>query len=247
MSWSWEYYVKTMTGSNIVAIHQPTFFPWLGFFNKIHRANVFVILDNVQFSKKGGTWANRVKLLVGAKPKWITMPVDRNYHGVRTYGEMMIDNGIPWRDKLLKTIHFSYGRAPHFAEVFPTIESLVSNPTPRLTDYNLSAILYLVKVFGIDVSKIVFASSLKTEGTATDLLISIVKAANGTAYLCGGGAGGYQEDEKFAAAGLNLIYQNFQHPVYEQISGQNFVTGLSVIDALMNCGFRKTGELVGNA
>jgi hypothetical protein len=116
-----------------------------------------------------------------------------------------------------------------------------------LTDYNLSAILYLARALGINVSKIVMASALKAEGSGTDLLVSITKNAGGTDYLCGGGASGYQEDEKFAAAGLDLIYQEFKHPRYEQVNSQEFVPGLSVIDALMNCGFERTAALIHGA
>lgn len=236
-----------MPTSKLVAIHQPTFFPWLGYFNKISRCDQFVVLDTVQFSKKGGTWANRVKLLINGQPRWATMPVERNYHGVRSYAEMRIDNGDPWRDKLLQSLRLNYRGAAHFAEVFPPLEDLISNPTSRLTDYNLSAILYLTKALGIDVAKIVMASGLKAEGSGTDLLVAITRAAGGTAYLCGGGASDYQEDEKFGAAGLNLIYQNFKHPEYEQVNTTGFVPGLSVIDALMSCGFEKTAALIHGA
>ncbi len=233
-----------MSGDKVVAIHQPTFFPWLGYFNKIARCDQFVVLDNVQFPKKGGTWANRVKLLINGQPGWVTMPVERSYHGMRSYAEMRIDNDAPWRDKLLKTIRVNYNQYRYFDEVFPAVEDLIRNPNTRLTDYNLSAILSLGKRLGIDTSRIVLASTLRAEGASTDLLVSLVKAVDGTAYLCGGGAAEYQEDEKFATAGLNLIYQNFQHPVYEQTSAEDFVPGLSVIDALMNCGFQRTGELI---
>ena len=236
-----------MLETRIVAIHQPTFFPWLGYFNKIARSDVFVVLDSVQFPKKGGTWSNRVKLLLNGQAGWVTMPVDRNYHGVRSYAEMGIDNSSSWRDKLGQTIRTNYGAATHFAEVFPSIEELIRNPTSRLTDYNLSAILYLAKALGVDTAKIVLASEIEAAGTGTDLLISITKGVNGTAYLCGGGASEYQQDEKFAAAGLDLIYQNFKHPVYEQANTKEFVPGLSVIDVLMNCGFEGTAALVQGA
>jgi hypothetical protein len=236
-----------MAGNKVVAIHQPTFFPWLGYFNKIARCDQFVVLDSVQFPKKGGTWSNRVKLLLNGHAGWVTMPVERNYHGVRSYAEMCIDNSTPWRDKLVQTIRTNYGAAAHFEDVFPSIEELIRNPTSGLTDYNLSAILYLAKALGVETAKIVLASGTKADGAGTDLLVSITKGVSGTAYLCGGGASGYQEDEKFAAAGLELAYQDFKHPVYEQANTAEFVPGLSVIDALMNCGFEGTAALIQGA
>jgi hypothetical protein len=235
---------NNMPVNRVVAIHQPTFFPWLGYFNKIARADLFLVLDNVQFQKTGGTWSNRVKLLVNGQAAWVTMPVMRNYHGVRTYAEMRIDNGCAWREKLLKTIHANYNRTPFFEEVFPALEQLISNPTDRVTDYNLSAIVSLAKSFRIDTSKLILGSTLEVQGRGTDLLISIVKSVDGTAYLCGGGTAGYQQDERFAAEGIELIYQNFQHPVYSQTNVREFVPGLSIVDALMNCGFENTSRLL---
>ncbi|HUQ32924.1 MAG TPA: WbqC family protein [Pyrinomonadaceae bacterium] len=233
-----------MLVSRIVAIHQPNFFPWLGYFNKLARADQFIVMDNAQFPKKGGTWANRVRLAVNGQAAWVTMPVVRAYHGLRRIEEMRIDESTPWRAKLLKTIETNYSRAPFFASVFPYLTELVNNPTDDLTKYNLSAIVSLAEALKLDTSKFLLGSTLEAEGSATDLLISMVKAAGGTAYLCGGGATGYQEDEKFADRGLQLIYQNFKHPAYQQSSTADFIPGLSIIDALMNCGFEKTRALV---
>lgn len=234
-----------MSARKVVAIHQPNFFPWLGYFDKLARADVFVVLDNVQFPKKGGTWSNRVRLLVDGRPQWLTMPVVRTYHGARAVNEMEIDNTAPWRKKLLKTLELNYHRAPNFSQVFPVVAELVQNPTANLAEYNWSGIESVATALGLDTSKLVIASTLAAEGQATDLLVAIVRAVGGTAYLCGGGATGYQDDAKFAAAGLELIYQDFQHPVYPQGGTRDFVPGLSIIDALMHCSFPATGAMLG--
>lgn len=235
-----------MTGKKIVAIHQPNFFPWLGYFNKLARADLFLLLDNVQFPKTGGgTWINRVRVLVQGRPAWVTLPVVRSYHGLRLIGEMKIDNAAPWREKLIKTIRMNYARAPFFDEVFPAIAGAIGNPTDSLTDYNLSAIKVLASSLRMDTTKLALSSALKTDGAAsTDLLITLVKAVGGTSYLCGGGAAGYQEDAKFEEAGIELIYQNFEHPIYPQHNSVSFVSGLSVIDPLMNRGFEGTRGLI---
>jgi hypothetical protein len=228
----------------VVAIHQPNFFPWLGYFNKIARADLFLVMDNAQFPKKGGTWSNRVQLVVNGRAAWATMPIVRSYHGRRRINEMRINNATPWRDKLLKTIQASYSRAPFFSEVFPFLAELVNNPTDTLTEYNLSAIISLAIALQLDPAKIILGSTLNVEGDATDLLIAMTRAVGGTAYLCGGGAAGYQEDERFAAAGIRLIYQDFQHPIYPQINTHEFIPGLSIIDVLMNCGLEKTRAML---
>lgn len=220
-----------------MAIHQPNFFPWLGYFDKIVRADVFILLDDVQFEKSGsGTWSNRVRMLVAGQPAWITMPVRRDYHGVRRVNEMVIDNRQPWREKLVRTLTAHYARTPHFDETFPLIEPLVLNRTDSLADYNMNAIRAICEAVRLDTTAIVTASSLGVESSATDRLIALVKAVGGTAYLAGGGAGGYQEDDKFVTGGVELVYQRFEHPVYPQRGGRDFVAGLSCVDALMQCG-----------
>ena len=229
-----------------VAIHQPNFLPWLGFFDKIARADTFVLLDSVQFPKKGGTWINRVRVLVNGSPTWLTVPVDRSYHGTRTIREMRInDDDGRWRDTALKTLRSAYGRAPFFASVHAELEPLLRDPTDDLAAYNERAIRRLCDLLGLGTS-LVRASELDGRGAATDLLVSLVRAAGGDAYLAGGGAEGYQEDEKFAANGLELIEQGFEPPPYDQ-GGGDHVAGLSVVDALMHVGFEGTRGLLDRA
>jgi hypothetical protein len=244
MSSQWESSMKTTAHSRIVAIHQPNFFPWLGFFNKIARADVFIVLDNVQFPKTGGTWMNRVRIMVDGRPAWLSIPVVRSFHGVRAISEIQISRSIRWRPRVLQRIRDSYRRAPHFATVFSFLEELINNPTDSLVEFNLAAICSLLKAFGLDQGRLMLGSSLSVTGQATDLLVSLVRSAGGTAYLCGDGAKGYQEDEKFSAANLGLIHQQFQHPQYLQFNTSEFTPGLSVIDALMNCGLERTRALV---
>jgi hypothetical protein len=222
---------------SLVAIHQPNFFPWLGYFHKLRHADRFVLLDTVQFQKTSGNWGNRAKLLVAGAPRWFTMPVVRSYHGFRSFREMRISPDGGWRDDFLKTIQSNYGRSEHFHADFPALAALVQNPTDILSDYNACAIGAIARRLGIDGTRIVLASELGVTGQGSDLLIELTRAAGGTAYLCGGGSGGYLEPEKFARAGIGLLFQRFCHPQYLQGTGKPFVAGLSCIDALMHRGF----------
>ena len=226
-----------------VAIHQPNFIPWLGYFDKIARADIFVLLDDVQFPKKSGTWMNRVKLLVSGEPAWVTVPIVRAYHGLRRIDEMQIDESRPWRRKLLATIEQNYRRAPHFDETMPLITEVVMHETSRLAEYNEAGIRRVAATVGIDVSKVVRASTLDVSGAATDLLIEITKTVGGDCYLAGGGAAGYQEDEKFELGGIGLRYQDFEHPTYPQLADRPH-HGLSIVDALMHCGAERTARLL---
>jgi hypothetical protein len=228
----------------LVAIHQPNFFPWLGYFNKIARADVFCLMDNAQMPKTGGCYVNRVQLALGGRPAWVTAPVDRSYSGVRAIADIRLDNRRPWRQDLLKTLRAAFGRAAFFREAYALLEPLILNPTESLADYNTAAIRALGAALGLEHCRLVRGSELEVSGQATDLLINLVRAAGGDAYLCGGGANGYQEDAKFAAAGVKLVYQQFRHPVYKQGRADAFVPGLSIIDALMHCGLDGTARQV---
>jgi len=118
----------------VVAIHQPNFFPWLGFFDKIIRSDVFVVLDHTQFPKSEGNWSNRVRLAVNGEAAWVTMPVRRDYAGFRRIDEMRIDNRAPWRRKLVQLLRTNYGRALAFRDVFPVVESWIETPAELLAD-----------------------------------------------------------------------------------------------------------------
>jgi hypothetical protein len=229
---------------NITAIHQPSFLPWLGFFNKIAASSKFVILDNVQFPKTGGYWANRVKIIISGKAEWITMPINRNYSGTKNINEIEIDNSKNWNTKILKSIEINYKKARFFDEVFPLLNEMLGNPGNSLIDLNLKIIYKLCSLLQIKTDHIIKASEITTEGNSTDLLISIIKQTGTHSYMCGGGATKYQEDHKFEEAGIKLIYQNFKHPVYQQFNSTEFQPGLSVIDAIMNCGYAKTRNLI---
>ena len=144
-----------------------------------------------------------------------------------------------------RAIEQSYARAPFFHEVMPSLEELFDTDEDRLADFNMIGIGNLARLIGLQGRQVVRASELNVDGFGTDLLIGIVRALGGDTYLCGGGAGGYQDDARFAQAGLRLEYQNFRQAPYPQLGGGAFVPGLSTVDALMNCGGSGTSRLLG--
>jgi hypothetical protein len=209
------------------------------------KADIFVITDHVQFPKNGANWSNRVKTMIFGEPRWVTMPVKRIQGGVTKYYETYSDSSRPWRKRVLKTIQCSYGNAPYFHETFNLLEPLILNQSTNIVEYNLSNIKEIAGLLSLDTTKIVIGSSLKgLNGTKTEMLISTAKAVSADTYLCGGGASGYQEDQKFHESGINLIYQNFSHPTYFQFNSTEFIPGLSIIDVLMNLGVEGTKELL---
>ncbi len=227
----------------VVAVHQPNFFPWLGFFDKIARSDVFIVLDHVQFPNSKGNWSNRVRLVVGGEARWVTMPVDRHYQGLRSINEIQIDDRSPWRRKLLQSLRMNYGRAVAFREVFPHVETWVEHPTASLADYNLHAIEAICARLGLPASHLMRSSTLGVAGSSTDLLVNLVRQVGGTVYLSGDGSDGYLDAATCAAAGVALEFQQFAHPNYSQRAGAPFVRGLSVLDALFHLGFDGTAAL----
>lgn len=219
----------------IVSIHQPNFFPWLGYFDKIARSDIFVFLDHVQFPKTGGgVWSNRVKMLVGGEARWVTAPIRRSFHGVATVNEIEWADEQPWRSKLLKTLSTNYGRAPYFSETMDLLIPLIEWPDAKLSSFNIHAIKTIAGYLGIPHEHTITSSQLQAQGAATDLLIEITQKMGGTTYMCGGGASGYQLDDTFKKTGITLMYQHFAHPNYPQLGNEVFVAGLSIVDVLMN-------------
>ena len=229
--------------NKICAIHQPNFFPWLGYFHKIKHSDVFVILDDVQHPKKGGTWLNRVAINVKGEKAWLTAPIVRQ-SGLWKVNETEFQKSN-WRDKLIRTLQVNYAKCSFYNEYSDLIYKLIRFPSDNLVEYNVNAISQICNILLIDFNeKAVYQSGLATNSNATELLIELVKKVDATTYLCGGGADGYQEDEKFLEKGVQLEYQYFQHPEYNQATNENFVSGLSIIDALFNVGAKRVIQML---
>ncbi|MDD2696646.1 MAG: WbqC family protein [Candidatus Pacebacteria bacterium] len=218
--------------NKIVAIHQPNYLPWLGYFDKIQRSDIFVFMDNVQYSR--GTWINRCQLKNNEGKQWLTIPVITAGVFGQKIKEAKIDYKTDWISSHLGAMETNYKKAPYFDKYYPYIKEILEQKIENLADLNMKLIKKIAELLKFK-TKFIKGSELNVVGNATDLLINIVRATGGDSYLCGGGAEGYQEDAKFAENGLKLIYQNFKHPVYKQMF-EGFIPGLSIIDYLFNKG-----------
>lgn len=227
----------------IVAIHQPNFFPWLGYFDKIKRADIFVYLDHTYNNPRTASWYKRVKILLNQQEYWLSLALKSGSQIFMPLQDIYIDKPLIQKEKHLKTILLNYRKHPFFEEVFELIEKYYQHPSELLVERNISFIDTLCNQLQIHTPK-VRSSSLNCEKNSTELLIEITQKLEAYIYMAGGGAGGYQEDEKFKESNITLIYQNFQHPTYAQMGSNGLVTGLSIIDALMNLGFEGTKKLL---
>jgi WbqC-like protein family len=220
----------------LCAIHQPNFFPWLGYFDKIRRADVFVLLDAVDYPRAGsdgmGSVVNRVKIAVRGCEHALGVPLQRVPLGT-PINAVQIDDRQPWRDKMLRTLAMNYARAANYGPAMALIEPLVRYRESGLSAFNIHAITIIARHLGI-LTPLIRQSDLKPIGAATELLINLTRATGCMGYLAGGGASGYQQDELFEAAGLKLVYQDFKPEPYGP--PDRFIPGLSIIDYLMHDG-----------
>ncbi len=234
----------------IITIHQPDMLPWLGLFNKINKADLWVILDHTTNNPRDAAfWGRRVKILVNGEGKWLSLPLKKpetpGVISIPIY-EMEFNNAEPkiYQDAL-RMVELNYKKTPFFKEIFPIVERFLLSTEMNMSKRNLAFMFQLMEFLDIK-TEICYSSKLDCQENATALLVEILKKKQGTTYLCGGGAGGYQQDELFHAAGMEVIYNSFNHPIYHQMNSPEFVPGLSIIDALMNEGLAETKKLIRN-
>lgn len=231
----------------IVTIHQPEYLPWLGFFNKMQQADVFVVLDTVQFTKEDFQNRNRVKTRNGWS--WLTVPVYKKGRSSQRILDVEICNDSRWGRKTAALLRDSYGKAPHFAEHFYDsqggfFEGLFAATWTSLCELDIEIIQYLRHALGIE-TKILRASQLDLPATdlpggidvngGTEVTHRISRHLGADVYLSGSFGRDYLDESVFQASGIEVQYTSFEHPTYEQL-WPPFEPRLSAIDVLFNHG-----------
>jgi hypothetical protein len=224
----------------VVSAHQPNYLPWIGFFQKILKSDIFVILDHVEFSRRGFINRNRIKGPKGAV--WLTVPVISELH--TPIFEVKIDNKQKWKRKHYNSIRLFYGKAPYFDEIFPYLSDVYEKEWDNMFELNLEIIKIIVEMLDIQ-TEFKKSSELNPKGKKMEMIIDICKKVGADIYYSGRGAKKYQDEDVFQKNGIKLVYQNFEHPVYPQRFGE-FVPYLSIVDMLFNVGPDKTKEILEN-
>jgi hypothetical protein len=220
-----------------VAIHQPNFFPWLGFFEKALTSDLFILLDDVQYEKSGkGNWFNRVYVSANGEKKWMSLPVNRKFAGFRNMNEIELAANMNHASDVLNRLGAFYRTSSYKTEVLDYIEGFFKLNHGLLWEMNYAYILDVLKRCGVPEERILLSSSYNSKEVATARLIDLVLRVGGGEYYSGGGAGGYMQAEEFESSGLSLSVQDFKHPEYEQKSSQEFISGLSSLDLFFNLG-----------
>jgi hypothetical protein len=211
----------------LVAIHQPHYLPWLGYLHRMGQADLFILLDDVQFER--GNYQNRTQVRVNGAAHWLTVPVLQRSQQERI-DEKRIDARQDWAATHFETLRRAYGRAAAAAP----LRAIYETPWERLVDLNEATLHFLRGAFGIS-TPLVKSSELGVRGAKSERVLNLCQAVGAEALLVGlGGSRDYLDREAFARAGVELVFQQFQHPVYAQRGPAPFVAGLSAVDFLFN-------------
>ncbi|MDO9118015.1 MAG: WbqC family protein [Nitrospira sp.] len=213
-----------------VTIHQPQFLPWLGYLDKIDRADLFIVLDTVQFKKN--EWQNRNRIRTADGWQWLTVPV--LHHFGQRVQEVTINPTAAWRDQHLRALGMHYARSPFRDRYLPELRAIYAEPWTKLSELNLAVIRWLLEAYGIT-TPLRCASDMAAREEPTDRLVDLCRAVGATQYLAGPGAEGYMDQSRFEASGVELEIQEFLHPEYGQMYGP-FEPNLSAIDLLLCVG-----------
>lgn len=220
--------------------HQPNFIPWIGYFYKIALSDVFVVADDVDFTRK--SYINRNLIKTPAGVRWVTIPVKKMPLG--TPINKIEINALTELEKILKLVKSNYARAPYFDFFYEKFEHTILSHGNYLSEVNFALIKLIVKELKIETQ--IFKTSELTdikEGS-TNRIISICKLFGADIYISGFGGQKYQSEDLMRANGITCQVYKFRHPEYNQLWGP-FVPNMSVIDLLFNYG-PSAGNIVKN-
>ena len=224
----------------IISVHQPNFIPWLGFFDKIVKSDVFVLLDEVNHNKRGFTHRNKIKTMHGEK--YLTIPLLNKGEKINT---VQINNYLNWQEQQLSLIKQNYKDSKYYDDHIEFITYIYSKEFSNMADFNIEWIRYILKYLRIN-TRIYLESNLKGNlGQKNERIINICKYFECDVYLSGNGARDYNDVNLYELNEIELIYQEFNHPTYTQLWSDEFVSHMSIIDALFNIG-RDTIKLIGD-
>lgn len=230
------YMIKT------VVIHQPDFIPYLGFFHRFLFADLYLVLDHVQFvNGTSRAWTHRDKIKTPKGAQWLSISVQKVPRDT-PINQVALSDAADWRSANLRLLQTNYCQAPFYDQIMPYLRRLYSEPASMLVDFNLSSIRMLMSLLDVE-RPMVLSSTLAPEGARNELLVDLLRKVGAGRYLSGVGARDYMDESLFAAADIEVLWQDFRHPVYPQQFGK-FEAYLSAIDVLFNCGVEESRRLL---
>jgi len=220
------------TNRKTIVVLQPGYLPWLGFFDQMRHSDIFVYYDDVKFDKHG--WRNRNRIKAPAGPQWLTVPVLHHGKGQPLILETLIDTRSGWPRKHVETIRQCYARAPYVKQYLPQLGELLNRSWTHIADLDI-AVTSLMAGWLKLTPNVVRASELRIGGAQTERLINFCLHFGAQRYFSGSAARDYLDVGEFERRGIEVIWQDYHHPVYRQLH-EPFVPYLSAIDLLLNYG-----------
>lgn len=223
-------------------IHQPDFIPYLGFFQRFLCADLYIALDHVQFVN-GSTraWTHRDRIKTAKGERWLSVSVKKAPRDT-PINQVELSTDTNWREANTQLLAASYRHSAYFGEIMPAVKALYAHPHTRLSEFTLHSIEMLMEMLDIRIP-MVLSSTLSPVGAKNDLLVDLLQKVGASHYLSGVGARDYFDATPFSHAGIEVIWQEFVHPVYPQLFG-DFVPCLSTLDMLFNCGIERSRLLI---
>ena len=216
-----------------LAIHQPQYLPYLGFFHKVARCDEFIFLDHVQYQVNGLINRNKIRARDGWQ--WLTLAV--NGRPDMPINQVQIDPRSQWRKKHWATLQTSYGRAPFFKTYADELKALYAGSESNdLSQACIDFARWGMKALGVE-RPCVLSSTLDVSGSSSEMLINLCRARGATRYISGPGGRQYMDLGLFAQAGIEVVWQEFTPPSYPQLfPATPFVENLSALDVLLSVG-----------
>lgn len=224
-----------------IAIHQPHYFPWIGYFDKMAKSDGFVLLDEVQLEKGSPMVRNRVLDQAG-EIKFLTISGDTKDFLNRKYSELATKDVEQWTQRQLNALQNYYRKAKFYKEMLPVMEDFFRQEHETICQWVCASIQLVRELLDIK-TPLIYQSDVDYDRQCrrSDLVYAICKALGADTYFSGRGASvEYLDREKFAENGVGIVFQDFQHPEYSQCGREGFVPGVSVLDMLFNCGVEET-------
>ncbi len=224
-----------------LAICQPHYVPWIGYYEMIDRVDTFIFLDDAQFTKGGWQNRNRIRKTATAdEPKWFTVPLKKFSLGTPITG-VYPSSRIDWIGQNLDSLRESYARTPFFEAILPRLEAVLRRGAEAsLADLNIALIQNHCEELGIT-TRLLRSSQMDVPGKREARLLRLCQAVGADYYLANNATGEYVGPEYFAGHDITFALQNYTHPEYEQRHGETvlpFMSHLSILDVLFNQGER---------
>jgi len=211
--------------------------PWLGYFYKIFQSDVFVFVDDVQFIKKGSSYTNTIQINRRGDIIKLAVPIKRISGETQNINEITYAKNN-WQKKILRTLELNYGRCDYYKEHKDFIFDLINTKFDNYSEYNIHFIKEISKKLEFETEFRISSQIDKGEiKDATDRIVKLAKAVNATHFISGRGGDNYQNHDLYKENGIELIYSDFIDFEYKQYKTEEFVKGISIIDAIFNIGF----------